>query len=79
MRRLIDLTGRRFGRLTVIERAGTHYCPSYRSYPLWRCRCDCGAECIAAGNSLHSGRTRSCGCLRTDKLRARTGRTPGER
>lgn len=71
--RAFDITGQRFGRLVVIERAGAHYCPSYHSYPMWRCRCDCGAECIVAGSSLRYGRTRSCGCLRADVARVRNG------
>lgn len=68
---LIDLTGRRFGRLVVIERDGTYYSPTFRAFPLWRCRCDCGTECIVLGNSLRQGTTKSCGCLRADITRAR--------
>ena len=71
MGKLIDLTGKRFGRLVVIEREGTYISPSYSSFPLWHCRCDCGAECIVNGNSLRNGFTRSCGCLRSDMTRAR--------
>lgn len=73
---LIDLTGRRFGRLVVIERAGSHYSPSFQSRPLWRCRCDCGAECVVAGDSLRDGRTKSCGCLRADAARGRNDGRP---
>ena len=76
MSKLIDITGRRYGRLVVIERAGSYYSPSYRSSPLWRCRCDCGAECVVSGDSLRSGRTRSCGCLRADMIRARNSGPP---
>lgn len=57
MGKFIDLTGKRFNKLTVIERAenkGSKVC--------WRCRCDCGNECIVHGSSLKSGTTRSCGC-----------------
>lgn len=71
MSRLIDLTGKRFGRLVVMERAEYYTSPSYQSVPLWRCRCDCGAECIVAGKSLRYGQTRSCGCLRSDSLKMR--------
>lgn len=40
MSRLIDLTGQRFGRLTVIERAGS----DIRKQALWMCVCDCGTK-----------------------------------
>jgi hypothetical protein len=65
-----DLTGQRFGRLVVIE---MHPREPYYTYkgPRWRCRCDCGAEKIISGMVLRNGQTRSCGCLRSDLLRAR--------
>lgn len=52
-----DLTGQKFNRLTVIERAES---PNNNVY--WRCRCDCGNECIVAGYRLKSFETLSCGC-----------------
>lgn len=58
MGKLIDLTGQRFGRLTVLERAWTR-----KGQLFWRCRCECGAVCDVQGSSLRGGRTRSCGCL----------------
>ena len=69
MGKLIDLTGQRFGRLTVLRREGT-----YRNYssdktlPTWRCRCDCGRETVVNGNNLRCGVTQSCGCLRREAL-----------
>jgi len=54
----IDLTGKRFGKLTVIEfsyNVGTNY--------LWKCLCDCGKEKLISGSSLRKGVTNSCGCL----------------
>lgn len=74
MKKLIDLTGRRFGRLVVLRREGTRYYVGEKRYwavPTWRCRCDCGKECTVNGNNLRTGRTRSCGCLRGDVIRAR--------
>jgi hypothetical protein len=50
----IDLTGQRFGRLTVLRRDHRHY---------WRCRCECGHETVARCDHLATGRTQSCGCL----------------
>lgn len=55
----IDLTGQRFGRLTVIERAGSNKWNQAK----WRCKCDCGNEIVTLGNLLQRGGTRSCGCL----------------
>lgn len=66
--RLNDLSGRRFGRLVVSARAGS---TDYGRSPLWRCVCDCGHEVFARGQALCRGRTSSCGCLRTELLRAR--------
>ena len=55
----IDITGQKYGRLTVIERAG-----SYRRHQItWLCRCDCGNEVVVKSNALRTGNTRSCGCL----------------
>lgn len=63
MGRLIDLTGQRFGRLTVVERAGQ----TAAGVVVWACVCDCGTICDVQGNSLRNGRTKSCGCLRFEK------------
>lgn len=57
--RLIDLTGQRFGRLSVIERAPN----SPGGSAMWRCKCDCGKETITTTAKLRNGHTRSCGCL----------------
>ena len=58
----IDLSGRRYGRLLVIAQSEkTHY----GNY-MWLCKCDCGNEKVVAGNSLCSGNTKSCGCLRKE-------------
>lgn len=61
MGKLIDLTGQRFGRLTVIGRAARKGKNTY-----WLCRCDCGAEKEISRCNLLSG-TQSCGCLRAEK------------
>jgi HNH endonuclease/AP2 domain len=53
-----DLTGQRFERLAVLERAG-----SDKPGTFWTCRCDCGVTKIVRGDSLQSGRSKSCGCL----------------
>ena len=72
MGKLIDLTGKRFGRLTVIRRSY----PNQGIYPMWLCRCDCGNEKIINGGSLRSEHTKSCGCLikeYIDKIKLKLG------
>lgn len=61
-----DLTGRRFGRLVVLQQIPR---PEYYadSCTWWLCRCDCGAEVKVRSMSLNSGNTRSCGCLMREK------------
>lgn len=56
-----DLSGRKFGRLTVKEfaRAGNN------RQSIWRCECDCGNFVEVSRNRLLSGHTKSCGCLGT--------------
>lgn len=57
-----DITGQRFGRLLVVERAQDHVQPSGQRKTRWRCACDCGQETIAQANQLRGGHTQSCGC-----------------
>lgn len=57
MPRLIDLTGMKYGRLTVIKRIGTKW-----DHPLWLCMCDCGKETEAITSDLRAGKVQSCGC-----------------
>ena len=59
MGKFVDLTGQRFGRLVAIARSGTGSGGS----AVWHCLCDCGKETDVVGQSLRSGKTRSCGCL----------------
>ena len=58
----VDLTGLRFGKLEAIERTGN----DKRGRAMWRCRCDCGNEKVAASYLLKTGCTRSCGCIRSE-------------
>lgn len=62
MKNIIDLSGQRFGKLTVIsfnKKENGHY--------YWNCVCDCGKECIKDGGKLRRNETKSCGCLRVEK------------
>lgn len=64
MGRFHDLTGQRFGRLSVIGRAEDKATGS-KPKVMWRCRCDCGKETIVWSSSLIQGTTVSCGCRKT--------------
>lgn len=65
MSRGIEMIGKRFGRLTVIEEAHEKK-DRQRS---WICLCDCGNTTIPiAGCSLRKGDTQSCGCLRSESV-----------
>lgn len=63
----IDLQGRIFERLTVVERLPSEANGSHR----WLCRCTCGDRVKTRGSDLLRGNTRSCGCLRIEVQRAR--------
>ncbi|KKN85544.1 hypothetical protein LCGC14_0278670 [marine sediment metagenome] len=69
MSKRLELTGQKFGRLTVIKfshiNENVHGC--------WKCKCDCGNEKIIVGFRLKSGVTKSCGCLNWDQQRLPEG------
>ena len=57
-----DITGQVFGRLTVVEYAG-----SVNHKATWRCTCSCGSTAVLVGGNLRSGVSTSCGCIRKEK------------
>lgn len=59
-----NIDGQMFGRWSVIR--FSHLKPPHRYFV---CRCECGTEKVVQGNSLTSGTTRSCGCLRRERSR----------
>ena len=59
---LINMNGKRFGRLTVVSRAMNRGTRNGLAY--WNCVCDCGKKITVCGALLRNGRTRSCGCER---------------
>lgn len=65
MGNLIDLTGQKFGRLTVISRAEDMKDKNHKV--LWHCVCECGNKVSVRASSLTKGLTRSCGCLQKEK------------
>ena len=68
-KKLIDLTGQRFGRWTVLKRG-----PDYVSYDgrhkmaRWYCKCDCGNIHLVSAASLKQGTSVSCGCYRREAV-----------
>ena len=65
----MDLIGKIFSRLTVLSLSKTQL----SNMTTYRCKCSCGKEALVRAGSLTQGVTKSCGCLNTDSLRARTG------
>ena len=66
MGKKIDLTGQKFGKLTVLSEH-----PERKNKKIyWLCKCDCGVEKLIAGADLKSGRTISCGCNKIEKIKS---------
>lgn len=65
MSELIDMTGKKFGKLTVIERVANNS----QNRAVWKCLCDCGKEVEVNGSYLRIGHTKSCGCIVTDRIK----------
>jgi hypothetical protein len=76
MKKVIDITGQRFGRLVVIEKTSIKRNKKF----LWKCVCDCGNETYTCSSNLLSGNTKSCGCLqinRTSRIKDLSGQRFG--
>lgn len=69
-----DLTGLRFGKLVCIEPTGQR---GSGGGTVWRCRCDCGNECLAVSTQLTHGYKKSCGCLGHPSLKNFVGKRFG--
>ena len=67
MNNKIEMVGKRFGRLVILEYVGT---TKWR-LALWNCYCDCGNTIIVIGSNLRKGVTKSCGCLSAEKTKER--------
>ena len=66
----VDLTGRRFGKLQVVEKLPVkHTYPSGQKTGKWRCKCDCGKEIVTISAALLKGTTKSCGCTWRSNLK----------
>lgn len=62
MRKQLELTGKRFGRLTALKNVGSNS----RGNSMWECLCDCGKTIVANSQNLKNGHTKSCGCHKSD-------------
>lgn len=68
-KRLINITGQRFGHLLVINYIGEHISNNKKTRQrLWLCLCDCGNTKIASSVLLRKGKTDNCGCKTKDRL-----------
>lgn len=63
-RRVHDLTGKKFGLLTVVGMVDSDTRKTY-----WVCQCDCGNMKTVRSDSLQSGAIKSCGCLKKRKTK----------
>ena len=71
MPKLIDLTGQKFGRLTVIKREEPLRRVNGRAYARWVCECECGKTALVTGDALRRGTQVSCGCYRNEQMSKR--------
>ena len=69
MGKFIDLTGKKFGKLTVVSRNADKISPCGQRRTTWNCVCDCGNKTIVSSNNLRRGHTNSCGCLNLNRER----------
>lgn len=63
-----DLTGKRFGRLIVLQQVEDYIQPNGTHMAMWECRCDCSNDKIikVLGQNLKNGDTQSCGCYKKE-------------
>jgi len=74
MGKALDLTGKKFGKLTVLSRSAK---TNKWGAIFWLCQCDCGKQKVAAGKTLKNGKTKNCGCERKTNFIDRTGKKYG--
>lgn len=79
MPKFIDITGRRFDKLEVVEIAEMRILPKGQKVRMWKCRCDCGKEILAYKDYLEkkTHTPKSCGCAYADELRKEIGKRNG--
>lgn len=65
MPKKLEWAGQPVGRLLVLYECGRAKDGSV----LWKCRCDCGNECVVRSADLKNQHTQSCGCINRDRVR----------
>lgn len=60
----LELKGKKFGRLTVVEEVGRDVWGKV----LYKCKCDCGSSLVAKSSCIYKSRVKSCGCMRIEKI-----------
>lgn len=73
MSAFLNLSGKTFGRLTVLEISHRNSSGIY-----WMCRCSCGKRKAILGSHMNKGATRSCGCERSELMRERSKKRAAE-
>lgn len=66
LKEVTEMIGKKFGKLTVIEQLNTR---DKHGYPIYKCVCDCGNVVHVNSNKLKTHNTKSCGCLKFERLR----------
>ena len=64
--KLVDLAGKKFGKLTVIERIATRHFPTGGQGIVYLCECECGTQITVLAGNLRTGHTTSCGCVQRE-------------
>ena len=72
MGQVVDISGQKFGMLTVIR----FHSLNKRNKSMWLCVCDCGTEKVIEGSNLKKGNTKSCGCERYVRSQGGKSKTP---
>lgn len=74
-----DLTGKIYGKLTVVEKQGYQYQNTKDRAVVWKCQCECGGIHLVKTSLLQNGHVKSCGCLEVRKpITDLTGRIFGD-
>ena len=66
-----DLTGMKFGKLTVLEKAESQVTPNGTKKTMWKCRCDCGNIVIRSQQNIRNAPNASCGCEKAEQTSKR--------
>jgi len=65
--KIIDIIGHKYGKLTVIKRVSDYITPAGDKYIRFLCKCDCGKNKEVNSTALRRGKTKSCGCLISER------------